>query len=219
MPITVPMPAGKMLSSDGNQYLDYFPPGYILTTDLGRAYTGDGATTPEASILSGNTGNQNNAIANLIPAAVAIGDSFDITLRGTFLNNSGSNRTVTLNVYYGAYQLVNVTSASTATGASARTWAMDLRCIVEVVGGANTGKIRLSGIRIGCSTMLVASAGWSNVQTNALEVSDAVSSGTNANLITNAAGAFNVTATHSNNANTITSTLNLAQVLWRPKNY
>lgn len=207
--------AGQVLGRNASGVGQIYVPGYLLTNDLGRAYTGDGATTPETSILLGGT-----ALSNLIPAAAAVGDSFDVNLRGTFLNNSGSGRTITINVYYGAYQMVSVTSASLTTSATARIWSVDLKAVIEVVGAGSSGKIRLVAQRIGFNAQMGAGTGWQPVSSaGAIEVNDGASSGTNANLVTNAAAAFNVTAIHSANANTITTTLNLARVAWYPKNY
>lgn len=207
--------AGLFAGSDGTDLLYRYPPGYPTLTDLGKTYTGDGASNPETSILNGGA-----AISAVYPAGVAIGDAFDISLRGNFLNNSGSNKTVLINLYYGSYVLMAVTTPNLTTSATTRVWGCDLRVVVEVVGAGSAGKVRLFGQRYGLDGIAPAATGWVNPSAaTQWGYNDGVTSGTNASLVTNAAGAFNVTATHSTNANTIATTLSLCQVRWLPKNY
>lgn len=208
-PAVAPLP-GMVFGHNG---LWTYPPGFLAVSDPGRAFTGNGVANPESSLLSGAA-----ALANVLPAAAGIGDLFDIQLAGTVLNSSGtSTYTLTLKVYHGAYAMFSVTTPNLTSNAAVRLWRANLRVMVEVAGGTGAGKLKIVGQRWGLDTLFAVGAGWQNVPGGVAVINDGVSTGTDANLITNAARDFNVTATHSNNTASMTTTLNEAVVQYSPK--
>lgn len=194
-----------------------YPPMSKLINDFGKTYTGDGVSNPETDILAGGAALSNAYAIN--PSGAAIGDAYDLSLRGSFTQASGTNKTVAIAVYYGAFQIFTITSPNITT-ATAHIWGLDLHIVIEVVGGANVGKIKYRLKRFGLAALMPAGTGIVALSSSTvLEENDAASSGTNANLVTNAARDLRVTATHSTNNNTIATTLNLAELFYTPMNH
>lgn len=205
--------AGRFVGSDGLDLLGRIPPGHPIV-DLGRAYTP--SATTEGSLLAAGA-----ATAGLFAAGVAVGDFWDIELSGTFLNNSGtSTYNSRLRAYYGAYPVLDLTSANLTSSATTREWAARLRILIETLGAAGTGTVRVSGRSEGIDVVLGVGTGWRTIPTTAssVKVAEPTSTSTSPALITNAAQDFNVTATHSNATALMTTTLTECIVRHYPKN-
>jgi hypothetical protein len=204
--------AGLFLGSDGTDLLYRYPPGYMYR-DAGRTSTP--SDTAEHSILAAN------AATSGLFVSPAVGDAWDIRLGGTFLNNSGtSSYTSTIIVYFGSYALMTKASGSLTTSATARPWMVTLTIEVETVGAANTGTLRMAGMRNGISVLNpTGTATWENTGSGATtEFFPGYTTGTSANLVTNAASSFNVTATHSNATASMSTALTYCQVVYYPQN-
>lgn len=189
-------------------------PGAHLATDLGKTYTGNGVANPETDILNGAA-----AITGLFPAGVAVGDSYRQSARGRFANSAASNITSTLKFYFGAF--VALTGVSANVNSRTAIWGIDYEVILETLGAGGVAKIRvLITKRFGINTVFPNGTGTvAATAAGQFEEDEALTSGTNANLQTAVANDFRVTATHSTNANTMATTLNLCRSHYYPKGY
>lgn len=203
--------AGQVLGRNAAGVNPITPPGYP-TVDLGRAYTP--SATTEGSLLNAGV-----ATSGLFAAGIAVGDMWEIDLSGTFLSSVGS-LTSRVRVYFGAFAIGDATSAVLTASGTTREWAWTLRAIVETIGAAGTGTLRVSGRRWGIDTVQAVGTGYRAVAASTEQRDIAESTGTSVSpaLITNAASDFNVTATHSTNAGTITTACTEAVVKYFPKN-
>lgn len=217
-PLVSAAEAGMVLSSSG---LWVYPPGFLEKYDKGTPYTGNGSTTPETSILTGSA-----ALAGVFRVhptlGAQIGDKHVISVRGRSLNNSGTNTFKdTIACYFGAYQLFTIQNQNMTSNASPRPFGFDVEVEIDVVGAANTGQIKMKGLRVGLDGVLLGveaanTPTWYAMATNNINWLSGASPGTNASLVTNAAQAFNVTSTHSSNTASMTTTLDFAEVRYYP---
>lgn len=183
--------------------------------DLGKSYVGNGSTTPETSILNGGA-----AIAAVFPAGVSVGDFWTIRLRFTLLNNSGTNTyTSRIRTYFGAYPIDDVTSQTLTSSATTRICGIDLTVVVETLGAGGVGTLRVSGRRFGLDTSIGVGTGFRTIAGNVYAEKVSESTGTSAApaLVTNAAQALNVTATHSNATALMTTALTECIINYFPK--
>jgi hypothetical protein len=211
-PATAAATNGMVYSAAG---LWLYPPGYLAVDDDGATYTGNGSTTPETSLLSTGA-----AIANgfLIPPAGSVkGDSHLVVLAGTILNSSGGGLTDRLRVYFGTDAIVDATTPSLTSNATARTWMMQFWLRIVTAAGAGAGSIRLGGIRSGIDAGNSAGTGWGSIASGGFANTDGAAS-TPASA-TNIAQSFHVTSTHSGSSASMTTKLNYCQVRTYHKNY
>lgn len=203
MPITVPVPANKILISDGTQFLDKYPPGFALATDLGGAGITNSAS--ETSLLSA-------ALTNMFPAGVAIGDAVHIRAAGTYKSTT-SAQTPTLNLYMGSTVIATATAASTTANANFRNWMLDLEVIYTVIAGAGSGAVRVLGsIWIGTSS----GTGFQSQQALGDEFFGDAAAQT---IATNATATCDLKGQLSSGTATATMALNIFRARYYPKNW
>jgi len=198
--------AGKFYGSDGTDTLGRFPPGYTLATDLGATLTNNAA---ETTVLSAG------AITGLFPAGVAVGDAVHIRAAGRWLNNSGGNQTLTLNVYDGATIVATAVSTSLGASGTARNWQLDVEVIYSIIGGAGAGAIRPIGSMLIGTGVGAAGSYQAPAAVSAFQIND----GASATIATNAAATGDLKAQTSNGTATTTVTCNIFRARHFPKNY
>lgn len=207
--------AGLFRGSDGTDLINRYPPGYQLLFDQGTFLTGNGASTPETDILSAGS---TSGLACFL-AGVAIGDTFSFLMRGTFFNNSGtSTYTSRIRLYYGSGTFIDETSAALTSNAAGRVWSLNGEFTLTGIAGAGAGACRIASTRIGFNVVDAPIAGGlSTLAANTIEISDATTATPTA--ATNAAQNLRVTALHSNNTASMTTTLTYCMVRYYPRNY
>jgi hypothetical protein len=142
-----------------------------LATDIDTALLNvDNATTgsiiiarsynaaPTATISNSTT--ETDLASMTLPVSTA-GDYYNLKIFGSFLNNTGGNRTFTIRYKLGATTLISGTSGNITTNAAARAWTADVNLYIAstssqvmtsqfTLGGAGLNTIALTaGITVG----------------------------------------------------------------------
>jgi hypothetical protein len=213
VPINIPAPAGKVLVSDGTQYIDQYPPGHLLADqDPGGTSTNQG--TVEQSVLASNA-----AISNMFPAMIAVGDAVHIRAAGTWLNNSAT-QTLTLNLYMGTVVIAAATvNPAVAVSANTRAWLMDILVKYSVSGDGTGGRVRPCGTIYNVS--LAGSPSTGGFLTAAALTDVFFNDGSQVTVLTNAAQNCDLKAKGSaaNASSGTVVTCNLFRATYQPKNY
>lgn len=181
-----------------------YPPGYTLATDLGAAFSN---SSTETTVLSAG------AISGVFPAGVAIGDAVHIRAAGKYLNNTGSNQTITINLYMGATNIATAVSANAATSATIRPWQLDVEVVYTILGGVGAGAIRPMG------SILTAGAIGTGYQPPSALTFIQYNEAASITLATNVASACDLKAQLSTATSGGTVTCNIFRARFFPKNY
>ncbi len=176
----------------------------ILTADATATYGVKWATSPSA-LWSSTTGVAlsitNTAAATTLYTVTIPGGTLGenggvaVALYGTYLNNSGSNRTITLDISYGGTSMFADVTANLGQSASLRAWMLDM-----TIGGRNATNAQSLGGTFSVSALASATAGTGDFNT-----ADTLATRTffgTAAVDSTVDRSFTVTFTHStNNAN------------------
>lgn len=201
-PLALLGPAGQFLGSDGANPKYEYPPGHLLAVDFGATV----ATALETTILSAGP------IAGVFPAGVAIGDTVHIRAAGSWVNTSGGNETLTLNLYMGSTIIATATSPNEGSSATLRSWQLDAEVIYSIIGGAGVGAVRPLG------SMLIATGNGTGLQNPSGNTALFYNGAVAATIATNAAAACDLRAQMSS-ATSSSVTCNVFRARYFPKNY
>lgn len=115
-----------------------------------------------ASTVTASTTSETDLYTRSIAAGLLeLGDTLEMTLSGSMLNNSGSAINVQLKVYVGATAVLSTTLTSIASAADRRRW----RVVIEIVGGSSFS-VQTTSASLDLAS--ASSAKWAAVASNAV---------------------------------------------------
>lgn len=108
--------------------------------------TGPTGTVVQASSFStvtvSNTTTETDLLTYALPTSPATGTIFRVRAFGTYLNNSGANRTLALAIKIGSTTAMSGTSGNIGTSASRRPWTAQFDLVIS---GSNAQKVTIEG--------------------------------------------------------------------------
>lgn len=111
-------------------------------------------STGDAELIT-TTAAEQTVFSYTVPANVLVpGRSYRLVLYGIYLNNTGSNQTITLKAKYGSTTLVDDATQNIGTAAAYRAWEVAL----DIAAGA-TAQAQTACVRLGISASSAATAG------------------------------------------------------------
>jgi hypothetical protein len=202
---------GMVLGATG---LWQYPPGFLEVDDDGAAaITNNSAQT---SLLAGGGSNLNLGFLADPTAGPRKGDTHHILANLKWLNNSGANQKLQLDIFYGGSSIWSFQTANLSASASFRIVQLDMWVTLRTIAAAGSGAVKVHG------TLYLPSGA------DALDTDSPASLGSilypdgasiTPTAATNIAEAFDLKATMSTNTATSTVTPNLIQMRSYLKNY